>query len=201
MPRPYVKRTRAAREAATRRRIIDATIALHASLGGPATTVTAIADRAGVSRVTVYRHFPDQRALLAACTGTYLDEHRPPDPRAWAAVPEVRARLHRALGELYPFYRQNQGLLARADQELPTNPILRDVLSGYVEAVGAMRDVLAGGWPAADPMLLRAAAGHAVAFATWRSLAIDHGLDDTQAAALMERLVAVAAKAPDRGSA
>jgi AcrR family transcriptional regulator len=200
MPRPYVKRTRAEREAATRRRIIDATIELHQALGGPATTITAIAARAQVSRVTVYRHFPDERALLAACTGTYLQEHRPPDPGAWANVPEVQTRLRLALGELYPFYRQNQGLLARADQEIPSNPVLGDVLSGYLEAVAAMCEVLAAGWQAEDILLLRAAIGHAVAFATWRSLAIDQGLGDPQAAALMVHLVGAAAQeraAPD----
>jgi len=195
MPRPYTKRTRATREAATRRRIIDATIELHESLGGPATTITAIAARAQVSRVTVYRHFPDEWALLAACTGTYLQEHRPPDPGAWTIVPDVQVRLRLALAELYPFYRQSQGLLARADQELPTNPILRDVLAGYVEAVGAMREVLAAGWPTEDAALLRAAVGHAVAFATWHSLAVEQGLSDTQAASLMERLVRATADA------
>jgi AcrR family transcriptional regulator len=172
MPRSYVKRRRAVQEAATRRRIVEATIALHESIGGAATTITAIAERAGVSRVTVYRHFPDERALLAACTATYLEEHPPPDPGDWTAVPDVEVRLHRALMELYPFYRRNQGLLSRASQEIPTNPTLRDVLSGYVEAVSAMRDVLAAEWSAADPALVRAAVGHAVAFATWYSL--DH---------------------------
>ena len=196
VPRAYVKRTRAAREAATRRRIVDATIALHETFGGPATTITAIAERAKVSRLTVYRHFPDERALLAACTGTYLEEHPPPDLTTWAGIPDHRARLHRALAELYPFYRNNQGLLARADQEMPSNPVLRDVLSGYIDAVAAMRDALTADWIVPDRPLLCAAVGHGIAFGTWHSLAIGQGLSDERAAALMERLVLAAAEAP-----
>lgn len=151
--------------------------------------MTAIAARAGVSRLTVYRHFPDEHALLAACTGTYLADHPPPDFGAWSGVPDPVERLRRALGELYPFYRRNQALLARADQEMPSNPVLRDVLSDYVAAIRAMRDVLLPGWVTSDPVLLSAAVGHAVDFGTWHSLAVDQGLSDAQAAALVEGMV------------
>lgn len=190
MTRRYDKRQRAQQGAETRQRIVDATVALHESIGGPSTTVTAIAGRAGVSRLTVYRHFPDERSLLAACTSTYLAANPPPDPGEWAAIGDPQIRLLDALSELYPFYRRNQGLLARADQEMPTNPILAEVLSGYTAAVAAMRDVLDTGWPnSTGDGLLRAAIGHAVAFGTWRSLAVDQGLADDRAADLMLRLV------------
>lgn len=193
--RKYEKRQRAEREAETRRRIVDATISLHASKGGPATTVTAIAALAGVSRLTVYRHFPDERTLLAACTGTYLADNPPPDFPAWGAVADPTERLQVALAELYPFYRRNRDLLARADQEMPSNPVLRDVLSDYTGAIAAMREVLLPGWVAAEPSLLRAAVGHAIAFGTWESLAVDQGLSDADVARLMVGAVRAASGA------
>ena len=89
MPRTYRLNKRAERQRATRQRIEAAAIALHEEVGGAAATITAIAERAGVSRLTVYRHFPDERSLLLACTGTYLEANPPPDPRQW--VPELPA--------------------------------------------------------------------------------------------------------------
>jgi AcrR family transcriptional regulator len=195
MPRTYRLNKRAERQQETRRRIEAATIALHEEIGG-GTTITAIAERAGVSRLTVYRHFPDERSLLAACTGTYLAANPPPDPHAWATIGDPEVRLRVALAELYPFYRRNQGLLARADQEMPTNPTLTDVLAPYRAAVAAMADVLIPGWTdeqASEP-LVRAAAGLAVAFSTWQTLAVEQGLTDFEAATLMVDLVRGAAQ-------
>lgn len=193
MTRRYEKRQRAVRETETRRRIVDATIGLHEAIGGPATTVTEIARVAGVSRLTVYRHFPDERSLLVACTGTYLAKNPPPDPVAWSTIADPVARLQVALSELYPFYRRNQGLLARADQEMPTNPVLAEGLSGYTAAVAAMAEALSAGWPAVDDLVLRAAVGHAVAFGTWGLLTAHEGLTDAHAVRLMGSMVAAAA--------
>ena len=88
MSRKYQLNKRAERQQETRRRIEAAAIALHEEVGGVAATITAIAERAGVSRLTVYRHFPDERSLLTACTGTYLAANPPPDPRDWARIPD-----------------------------------------------------------------------------------------------------------------
>ena len=195
MPRTYRLTKRAERQQETRRRIEAATIALHEEVGG-GTTITAIAERAGVSRLTVYRHFPDERSLLAACTGTYLAANPPPDPRDWARIADPEVRLRVALAELYPFYRRNRGILARADQEMPTNPTLTDVLAPYRAAVAAMGEVLVPGWTNDESAesLVRAAAGLAVAFATWQTLAVEQGLTDFDAAALMGNVVQGAAQ-------
>jgi AcrR family transcriptional regulator len=195
MPRTYRLNKRAERQHATRQRIEAAAIALHEEVGGAAATITAIAERAGVSRLTVYRHFPDERSLLLACTGTYLGANPPPDPRQWARIADPEVRLRVALAELYPYYRRNQGLLARADDEMPANKNLADVLTPYREAIAAMAEVLVPGWteePFSAPFV-RAAAGLAVAFSTWRTLAVEQRLSDFDAASLMLTFVQGAA--------
>ncbi|HEU5203957.1 MAG TPA: TetR/AcrR family transcriptional regulator [Candidatus Limnocylindrales bacterium] len=194
MPRTYRLNKRAESQQATRKRIEAAAIALHEEVGGAAATITAIAERAGVSRLTVYRHFPDERSLLLACTGTYLGANPPPDPRDWARIADPEMRLRVALAELYPYYRRNQGLLARADDEMPANATLADVLTPYRDAIAAMADVLVQGWTEGESSapVVRAAAGLAVAFSTWRTLAVEQGLSDFDAASLMLTFVQAA---------
>jgi AcrR family transcriptional regulator len=191
MARPYEMKRRAERQDDTRRRIVDAAIALHAEVGTSA-SITSIADRAGVSRLTVYRHFPDERALLSACTRTYFAANPPPDPAAWTGIVDPLDRLRTGLGELYAFYRRHAILIGRGEDESPTNPILAEVMTPFATSVARMRDVLAVGLApeGTDPSLVTAAVGHAVAFSTWRSLALDQGLEDTDAVALMATLVA-----------
>lgn len=190
MTRKYEKQKRAEQEQATRLRIVEAAVALHEAVGGAAATPTAIAERAGVGRVTYYRHFPDERSLLSACTGHYLALNPPPDPTAWAAIPEPAQRFRVALGALYAFYGRTEGMLARAEQEMPSNPILSELMQPLRDYLAGVRDLLVRAWsdgsePDAE---LRAAMGHALAFSTWQSLVRDQGLDDDQAIALLLKL-------------
>jgi AcrR family transcriptional regulator len=191
MTRKYELKRRAARQAATRQRIVEAAVALHEAIGGEATTIAAIAERAGVGRLTVYRHFPDERALLTACTGHYLALNPPPDAATWAGIADPATRLRAALEAAYTFYRRTQGMLARAEQEAPTNPILAELMAPFAAYWASVRDGLVRAWDGADAPdpLLVAAVGHALAFSTWRSLAREQGLDDDRAADLMAALV------------
>lgn len=193
MARRYEMKRRAERQEDTRRRIVEATIALHAEVGISA-SITSIAERAGVSRLTVYRHFPDERSLLSACTGTWFEANPPPDPMAWVGTTDPVERLRTGLRELYAFYRRHAVLLGRGEDESPTNPILAEVMTPFVTAVARIGDVLADAWvrEVRDPSLVRAAIGHAVAFSTWRSLAMDQGLDDDDAVTLMVALASSA---------
>ena len=90
--RRYQKRARAAQERATRLRVIDAAIDLHGTVGPARTTISAIAERAGVRRATVYSHFPDERTLFLGCSGVWR-ERNPPDPSTWDAIADPAARL------------------------------------------------------------------------------------------------------------
>src|SRR6187200_212165 len=101
--RQYRKRQRAEEEERTRHRITEATVALHETIGPLHTTVTAVAERAGVQRATVYRHFPDEGTLFAACSAHWLEGHRPPDPTPWAAIADPEDRLRAALHAMYRF--------------------------------------------------------------------------------------------------
>lgn len=187
MARKYEPRQRAKMEQETRLRIVEAAVHLHEAVGDAATTISAIAERAGVGRVTVYRHFPDERALLTACTDHYFGINPPPDPSSWASIADPGRRLDVALTELYGFYRRTEGMLARAEQDAPTNPILTELLTPFVEYLVRIRGILAQSRPH-DRMAV-AAIGHALAFGTWRSLTRGQGLDDARAVTLMRALI------------
>jgi AcrR family transcriptional regulator len=182
MGRKYELKRRAERQGATRRRIVEATVALHEARGVADTTISAIAERAGVERATVYRHFPDDRSLLTACTGHYLAAHPPPDPASFDQIADPEQRLRAGLAEVYAYHRRTEAMTAKALRDLPQIPMLAEVL--------------ASGWVARDPddRLVRAAIGHAIDFQTWRSLAREGGLDDPEAVALMVTLACCLAR-------
>lgn len=191
MARKYEQQKRARDQQKTRQRIVEAAIELHESVGDAAATVTAIAERAGVGRLTVYRHFPDDRALLEACTGHYFAAHPPPDPASWASIVNPEIRLETALGELYEYYHQTERMFLRAEQDSLANPVLSEVLAPYARAWQRMHDILLVGLVPGNESdaLFSAAVGHALAFSTWRSLVRDQQLDDVQAIALIIVLI------------
>jgi AcrR family transcriptional regulator len=86
MTRSYRLKRRAERQDQTRQKIVEAAIALHQDKGLAATTMADVAERAGVGRVTVYRHFPDEAALVGACSGQYFERHPLPDPELWLEI-------------------------------------------------------------------------------------------------------------------
>ena len=195
--RKYEQKRRAERQEATRRRITEATMALHQEIGPARTTVSAIAERAGVERLTVYRHFPDEIELYRACQRHFLSDHPYPDLRAWAEVADPQARVRRALHELYVRYRATEAMTANILRDAPTLPVLAATLEGMPAYYRAARDLLAEGFvaaPAAHPLLL-AAIGHALEFETWRSLARRQQLSDEQAVELMLAFVTSVAHA------
>jgi AcrR family transcriptional regulator len=189
-PRKYEKKRRAEQEAETRQRIVEAMVALHREVGPARTTISAIAERAGVERLTVYRHFPDERSMFEACTAHYATEVPGPDPAAWAGIKEPAERLRAALLAFYDYYRRAEDVLTHAARDLPQLPALAAVLSPWGEFVGRVREELLEGWGAEGLAGARlvAAIGHALRFDTWRSLARTEKLNDVEAAALMVNL-------------
>lgn len=194
--RAYRLRKRAEQQEQTRQRIVEATLGLHTEVGPAATTISAIAERAGVQRLTVYRHFPDEKALFAACSAHATASHPPPDPAAWAAIPDPRERLQVALRALYSYYRGGERMLAHLLRDAEQLPTLADVLAPMHAYLDAVVELLGFGWDdTARSRLLQTALAHAVEFRTWQSLAA-RGLHDSEIAELMGRFVAAAVEDP-----
>ena len=193
--RAYRMRRRAELQEQTRLRITEAAVELHGTVGPARTSVTAVAERAGVERATVYRHFPDERALFLACSGHWRAANPAPDPAAWAAISDPDVRLRHALAELYAYYGRTEQMLANLLRDEAVVPMVAELMAGGFRArLGALRDALMHGRDERGRARrdVRAALGHAVAFTTWSSLARTEGLDDAQAVRLMCGLVAAA---------
>lgn len=196
--RPYRQTRRAELEQATRLRITESAVKLHSTLGPARTSISAVAEHAGVRRSTVYRHFPDENALFAACSAHWRAANPPPDTAPWEAIDDPGERLRTALGQLYAYYRQAAPTLGNILRDEAGLPVLSEGLAGYRQYLTAARQTLMRGRRLRGRTLqrARAATGHALAFSTWQSLTQDQGLDDRQAAELMSVLVTAASR-PD----
>lgn len=192
--RKYTQKRRAEQQSETRRRIVEAVYALHGEIGPARTTIKAIAERAGVERLTVYRHFADEGEIFAACGAHFQAEIPPPDPSTWAGLTDPAARLRTALLAFYDYYRRGENLLAKAQRDAPELPALAALLAPWDRLVEMVREDLQTAWRADDVARpsLAAAIGHALRFDTWRSLAHVEGLDDAAAAELMVDLARAA---------
>lgn len=192
--RPYHKKARAHLEEQTRLRITESTVELHGTVGPARTSISAVAERAGVRRSTVYRHFPDEAALFAACSAHWAAANPPPDLAAWAMIGDPRRRAAAALEQMYAYYRSTAQMMENLHRDEATVPIVKQLFAGFHHYLEAARETLVDGIAARGGARrrLRAAVGHALAFRTWQSLAQEQALDDRQAAELMSELVAVA---------
>ena len=171
------------------RRIAEAAFELHGTVGPAQTSISAVADRAGVQRHTVYHHFPDMTSLMRACTEHGMQVTRTPEAAPWRAIEDPDARLRQGLGELYAYYRANAQLLGNIVRDLP---LMGDVggSEAFAERMGQLFGALADGWPgrAGKQRLRMVTIGHAMAYETWRSLTTA-GASDAEAVGLMVGLV------------
>jgi AcrR family transcriptional regulator len=168
----------------TRLRITEATVRLHTTVGPARTSIAAVAEEAGVTRLTVYRHFSDLDALFEACTAHWMAQNPPPDPAAWSAIPSVEGRARRGFGELYGWYRDHGEELYPIYRDMAAMPAaarrktedrwrtLADALLGVSASSGNSSD--------GEERLLRAVALHLVDFRTWHSLVTQQDLDDRE---------------------
>jgi AcrR family transcriptional regulator len=192
-PRKLNLKARAERQMGTRRRITEAAVALHEAVGPANASISAVARKAGVQRLTVYRHFPDQASLFQACSAHYMGAHPPPDPTPWLAEPDPVARLERSLQGLYGYYRSTAAMNSMIMRDVELVPGLKTMLEGYEGFIAMLTDMLAGGWDTRrSERVLRAALRHALEFKTWQALTGELSLSDQEAVALMTGMVAAA---------
>lgn len=196
MARKYELKRRAKRVEETRRRIAQAALDLHSTIGPARTTVTAIAERAGVQRHTVYSHFPAEADLFRACSGLHYASHPLPDPSAWASVADFGRRLRYALSDVYAYYAAHELLFANVVRDAETSEALRAAGAKRAEAWGRIRDALADGLAPHGRRRERllAAIDLALDFYTWRLLVRRRGLTQEQAVELMVELLACASR-------
>ena len=199
--RPYRMQRRAEQVDQTRLRITEAAVRLHTTVGPAHTSIAAIAEEAGVTRLTVYRHFADLDAVFVACMAHWAARNPRPDAAAWTVIPDLRGRARRAFGELYGWYRDH------ADELYPIN---RDAAAMPLSAQQArdagnrrLADALVAGHAGddSDPgggRLLRAVARHLVDFSTWRSLVMQQGLDEDEGVEVAVTLLTAIAGATPR---
>jgi AcrR family transcriptional regulator len=192
--RPYRMRRRAESQEGTRRRITESAVELHGTVGPARTSISAVAEHAGVRRSTVYRHFPDEAALFEACTAHWAAANPAPDLATWAAIDSPDARLDVALHELYAFYLKTEPMLDNLYRDELTVPLVEHHFAGFRDFLAAAGRTLMAGRDLRGPARrrTRAALMHAVAFSTWKSLVRENELPERDAVALMHALVAVA---------
>jgi AcrR family transcriptional regulator len=185
--RPYRMKKRREDVEETRRRVVEATVELHGTVGPAHTTVSAVADLAGVQRSTVYRHFPDEETLFGACTSHWLARHPWPRSEVWATEPDPVVRLRIGLGQVYAYFEANRDMLGNSLRDVEVMPaFVGELMRAQVVAV---HEALTEGWEAGDPAVISAAVGAAIDFRTWSALS-DQGLAADQAADTMTAMIA-----------
>jgi AcrR family transcriptional regulator len=187
--RKYELKKRADEMAETHRRITEAAIGLHGSVGPSRTTMSAVAERAGVERRTLYRHFPNEADLFAACSSHYFAANPFPDLSSWREIRDPEQRLARALDELYAYYERTEPMFSNVLRDAEVLDFARDAVAPLQAYLDEAAEILTAGRKARGRrrQLLVGAVRHALAFSTWRSLTTN-GIRRADAVKLMTAL-------------
>ena len=188
--RKYELKKRAEEMAETHLRITEAAIELHGTVGPSRTTMSAVAERAGVERRTLYRHFPNEADLFAACSIHYFAANPWPDLEGWRAVRDPQQRLERALDELYAYYERTEPMFSNVLRDAEHVDFARDAVAPLHAYLEEAAEILMIGRQVRGRrrQLLGGAVRHALAFSTWHSLS-SNGIGRPDAAKLMAALV------------
>jgi AcrR family transcriptional regulator len=192
MSRPYTLGRRAEKQAQTQRRIVEAAVELHGRIGPAQTSLSMVAERAGVQRHTLYAHFPDERSLLMACSGLALERDPLPDPAPWRPIEDRDERLRAGLAAIYGWYERNADVTGCVLRDAESHPLTREIAElRYGPSMAAYSDVLGAKLTAKQRALLKLA----LSFFTWRTLIRDGGLKTGAAVKAMVQAITAAAEA------
>jgi AcrR family transcriptional regulator len=186
MSRTYTLKRRAEQQAETRRKIVEAAVDLHGSIGPALTTISMVADRAGVQRHTLYAHFPDERSLFLACSGLAFERDPLPDAEAWRSIKDQRERLRVGLHAVYGWYKRNADLAACILRDAEYHALTREMITLRIgPRMATYHEVLGSKMSAKQ----RAMLGLALSFFTWRTLVRESGLNQGAAVDAMVQAI------------
>lgn len=186
MARNYTLGKRAEQQAQTRQRIVEAAVELHTTIGPAATSFSMVAERAGVQRHTLYAHFPDERALLMACSGHAMAMDPTPDAASWAGIADRRERLTAGLTEIYAWYERNAQLMACVMRDAEHHAPVREIMTlRYGPSIAAWHEVLGSKLRVKSRAMLHLALG----YHAWRALVPEGGLKHAAAVKLMVQAI------------
>jgi AcrR family transcriptional regulator len=186
MTRTYTQKRRAEQQADTRRRIVEAAVELHGSIGPALTTISMVAERAGVQRHTLYAHFPDERSLFLACSGLALERDPLPDAEAWRAIKDRHERLRVGLRAVYDWYERNTEMAACVLRDAEYHTLTREIIGlRFGPPIAAHHEVLG----LKLNMKQRAVLHLALSFFTWRALVRESGLKQGAAVGAMVQAI------------
>jgi AcrR family transcriptional regulator len=186
MTRTYTLKRRAEKQAETRQRIVEAAVDLHSSVGPAQTSLSMVAERAGVQRHTLYAHFPDERSLFMACSGFAMERDPMPDPAPWRALANLQERLRAGLGAVYDWYERNESMAACVLRDAEHHAVTREMIGLWIAPhMQAYQEVLGAKLNARQRAMLHLA----LSFFTWRTLVRDSGMKPAAAVASMVQVI------------
>jgi AcrR family transcriptional regulator len=185
MARTYTLKKRAEQQAETRQRIVDAAVELHSTVGPSETTLSMIAEKAGVQRHTLYAHFPDEHSIFQACSAEAHERDPSPTADAWRGIADRRERLITGLTDLYAWYGRNARLLSNIMRDVERHPEVQAIQKRVEPVRKGWHDVLGEKLNAEQRIMLQLA----LSFFTWRTLTQQAGVKQPAAVNLMVEAV------------
>ncbi len=182
MGRTYTLKRRAEQQAETRQRLVEAAVELHGTVGPASTTVSMIAEKAGVQRNTFYAHFPDEWSLVMACSGHVVENDPLPEAESWEALKTPEERLNTGLRAIYDWYARHADLMACVLRDAEHHELTRKITDyRFGPPMARYAEVLGAKLKSKQQALLALA----LSFHTWRTLTRDAGLRQADAVKVM----------------